>query len=219
MTDPGSGTGRWRGVVFDQDGTLINTFLPALHAYSVAAGREITLAELEPVAHLGAARNLVSALLGRPATDADDDRFHDALAEAVVRIDPYPGIVDLLRTLRDHDIRTAVATNSDRRSADVVLGAHGLDAWLDAVVTVDQVDGIPKPDPASIRLAVELLGLTPAEVVFVGDSPADMVAARSCGVLAVAAGWGHQTPGIAAGAADLVVAHPADVAELVLSRP
>ena len=207
--------GRIRGVVFDQDGTLINTFLPALHAYSVAVGRTITLAELEPVAHLGAARNLVSALLGHPATDADDDRFHAALAEEVVRIDPYPGIVELLAMLRKQGVAIGVATNSDRRSAEVVLGAHGLDALLDVVVTVDQVDA-PKPDPALVRRALELLGLTADTVLFVGDSHADMRAARAVGVLAAAAGWGHQTPGIPAGAADLVLAHPSDVATLVL---
>lgn len=205
---------RYRAVVFDQDGTLINTFIPALHAYSVACGRSITLAELEPVAHLGAARNLVSALLGREASDAEDDAFHDALAEAVASVDPYPGIVALLAELRAAGVRVAVATNSDSRSAGVVLGAHGLDALFDAIVTVDLVRG-PKPDPASILLAVERLGVQPGEVVFVGDSSADMVAARAAGALAVAAGWGHQTPGIPAEAIDVVAATPADVARIV----
>lgn len=205
----------YRAVVFDQDGTLINTFIPALHAYSAAVGREIGLAELEPVAHLGAARNLVSALLGHEATDADDDMFHDALAEAVANIDPYPGIVALLQHLRAAGIRTAVATNSDARSAAVVLGAHGLDALFDTVVTVDQVAG-PKPDPGSIQLAVDRLGVPAEHVVFVGDSRADMVAARAAGVRAVAAGWGHQTPGIPADLIDEVASDPADVARLVL---
>ena len=168
MTSP-----TYRAVIFDQDGTLINTFVPALHAYSVAVGREITLAELEPVAHLGAARNLVSALLGHDASDAEDDIFHDALAEAVAQIDPYPGIRDLLMTLRAAGVGTAVATNSDSRSASIVLGAHGLDVLMDTVVTVDLVSG-PKPNPESIMLAIARLGVSADRVVFVGDSPADM---------------------------------------------
>ena len=209
MTSP-----KYRAVIFDQDGTLINTFVPALHAYSVAVGREITLAELEPVAHLGAARNLVSALLGHEASDAEDDVFHDALAEAVAQIDPYPGIVDLLTTLRAAGVGTAVATNSDSRSASVVLQAHGLDVLMDTIVTVDLVSG-PKPNPESIQLAIERLGVPAAQVVFVGDSPADMVAARAAGTLAVAAGWGHQTPGIPMEAIDVVAQTPAQVAQLV----
>ena len=90
---------------------------------------------------------------------------------------------------------TAVATNSDARSAAVVLGAHGLDALFDTVVTVDLVSG-PKPNPEMIHLTIERLGVPAGQVVFVGDSPGDMIAARAAGVLAVAAGWGHQTPGI-----------------------
>jgi HAD superfamily hydrolase (TIGR01509 family) len=208
---------RYRAVVFDQDGTLINTFIPALHAYSVACGREITLAELEPVAHLGAARNLVSALLGHAASDCEDDAFHDALAEAVSAIDPYPGIVELLTDLRAAGVSTAVATNSDGRSAAVVLGAHGLDVLFDTIVTVDQVSG-PKPNPESIQLAVARLGVAPDEVIFVGDSPADMVAARAAGTLAVAAGWGHQTPSIRSDGPDLVADTPADVMRLVTGQ-
>jgi len=201
-------------VVFDQDGTLINTFIPAMHAYSTVTGREITLAELEPVAHLGAARNLVSALLGREATDVDDDVFHDALAAAVAAVDPYEGIVDLLNEVRDRGIATGLATNSDARSAAVVLGAHGLDALLDTVVTVDMVSG-PKPSPESIELAVANLGRAPGEVVFVGDSNADMLAARAAGVLAVAAGWGHQAPGIDRANVDVWLETPGEVLELL----
>lgn len=205
----------FRAVIFDQDGTLINTFLPALTAYSTAVGREITLAELEPVAHLGAARNLVSALLGHEATDQEDDVFHDALAEAVAAIAPYPGIVTLLRELRAAGVRTAVATNSDSRSSSVVLGAHALTELFDTVVTVDQVSG-PKPNPESIQLALTRLETDPEQALFVGDSHADMIASRAAGVLAVAAGWGHQTPGIPEADIDIWAPSPADVAGLVL---
>lgn len=203
-----------KAVVFDQDGTLINTFVPAMHAYSVAAGREITLKELEPVAHLGAARNLVSALLGREATDEDDDRFHDALAQAVAGIDPYPGVVAVLNALREAGIATGLATNSDSRSAAVVLGAHGLAELLDTIVTVDQVAG-PKPAPWSIELAVANLGVAPGEVAFVGDSNADMVASRAAGVLAVAAGWGQQSPGIDRANVDAWIERPDEILSVI----
>ncbi len=204
-----------KAVIFDQDGTLINTFIPALHAYSAATGRTITLKELEPVAHLGAARNLLSALLGRAATDSDNDVFHDALAQEVTQIDPYPGIVDLLVQLRDSGIGTALATNSDGRSAQVVLGAHGLDALFDVIVTVDRVSG-PKPDPEMVEVVLGRLGVAPEQVAFVGDSRADMAAARTVGILAVAAGWGHQTPGIPDDEIDVRAETPADVARLIL---
>jgi len=201
-----------RAVVFDQDGTLIDTFIPAVHAYSAAVGRTITLGELRAVAHLGAARNLVSALLGHPATDEDDDRFHQALADAVGEVEPYPGIVALLRQLSDRGIPLGVATNSDSRSAGIVLGAHGLDRFMSTVATVDRA-GVPKPAPDLLLLAAAELGVDPAEVLFVGDSPADMAAARACGAVAVAAGWGHQTPDIEI--FDVRAATPQDVADLL----
>ena len=153
-------------------------------------------------------------MLGRPATDADDDAFHDALADAVAGVEPYPGIVALLRELREAGLGTGVATNSDARSAAVVLGASGLDVLMDTVVTVDQVSG-PKPNPESIQLAVRQLGVTPDKVAFVGDSRADMQAARAAGVLAIAAGWGQLTPGIPRDDFDLIADTPADVARLV----
>jgi HAD superfamily hydrolase (TIGR01509 family) len=198
-------------VLFDQDGTLINTFVPAMAAYSAAAGRPITYQDLRPVAHLGAARNLVSALLGREATDAEDDRFHEVLADGVARIEPYDGIRELLAALRTVGRGLGVVTNSDRRSAAIVLGTH-FDGTFDLVVTSDLVDA-PKPDPGSLRLALRRLDLAAPEVAFVGDSPADMAAARAAGVRAVVAGWGQQAGDITE--YDDWCASPADVLALV----
>ena len=67
-----------------------------------------------------------------------------------------------------------------------------------------------------IHLAIERLGVPAGQVVFVGDSPGDMIAARAAGVLAVAAGWGHQTPGIPREDIDVLAKTPADVSGLVL---
>jgi HAD superfamily hydrolase (TIGR01509 family) len=198
-------------VLFDQDGTLINTFVPAMDAYSKTVGRVITYEDLRPVAHLGAARNLVSALLGHEASDAEDDYFHDVLAEGVATIDLYPGIRELVAALRARGTKVGVVTNSDERSAGIVLGTQGLTPLLDVVVTSDMVDA-PKPDPGSMLLALDKLGLPADQVVFVGDSVADMAAARAAGVRAVAAGWGVQVDDITD--CDVLCATPADVLDV-----
>ncbi len=186
---------RVKAVLFDQDGTLVNTFGPAMAAYSAAAGRPISYEDLRPVAHLGAARNLVSALLGHEAGDAEDDVFHEVFASGVAETTPYPGIVELLQHLRTLGYQLGVVTNSDARSARIVLGIQGFEQHLSAVVTSDRVSA-PKPAPDSLRLALAELGLAPHEAVFVGDSQADMTAARSAGVRSVVAGWGQQVPDI-----------------------
>ena len=53
-------------------------------------------------------------------------------------------------------------------------------------------DGVerPKPAPDGLIAVAELLGLSPTDVAYVGDGPADVEVARGCGALAVAAGWG-----------------------------
>lgn len=201
-----------KAVLFDQDGTLINTFVPAMAAYSAATGRTITYNDLRPVAHLGAARNLVSALLGHEAGDDEDDRFHEVFAAGVAEISPYPGIVELFERLRELGYQLGVVTNSDARSARIVLGLQGFDQHLSVVVTSDLVRA-PKPAPDSLRRALEELGLAPHEAVFVGDSQADMTAARSAGVLSVVAGWGQQVPDIID--FDLWASVPADVPALL----
>ena len=66
-----------------------------------------------------------------------------------------------------------------------------------------------------LQLAVARLGVRPDEVAFVGDAPADMVAARAAGDLAAVAGWGHQSHGIEPGDADRWLDDPAEILELI----
>ncbi|MGV1004188.1 MAG: HAD family hydrolase [Candidatus Nanopelagicales bacterium] len=203
---------RLRAVLFDQDGTLINTFGPALTAYSRVVGRELTYEDLRPHAHLGAARNLVSGLLGHEATDADDDLFHEVFGAGVARIGPYPGILELLRGLREAGLATGVVTNSDARSAQIVQDGQGFSALMDVLITSDMVPA-PKPAPASLLRALADLGIAADEAAFVGDSAADMRAARAAGVKSVAAGWGQQAADITH--YDLWAGHPAQVRQLL----
>ena len=73
-----------------------------------------------------------------------------------------------------------------------------------------------KPDPEGVNLALEALGILPAEALVVGDSPADMEAARRAGCRSCHAIWGTPTgvPGLAETKADMVAAAPEDLLAL-----
>lgn len=160
---------------------------------------------------LGPPRTMLSALLGRSCSDADIEVYHDILREGSRDVRPYPGIADVLSVLSDA-LPLAVFTGASARAAEILLSVAGLSAYFAAVVGGDQV-ARPKPHPDGIFAACERLGVPPADVVYVGDSPADTLAARRAGAMGMAAAWGHlHDP---AAEADAHLAHPAALIDVV----
>jgi HAD superfamily hydrolase (TIGR01509 family) len=187
-----TGPGTLSAVVFDLDGTLVDT-RPA-----VAAAHAASLAAVPPL----------DQLLGRAQRGADADAYHRRLAELTHALRPYPGVAELLEQL---PLPAAVVTGASRESAELVLAATGLRGRFDVVVTADDVRR-PKPDPEGLRLACERLGVEPAEVAYVGDLPGDAAAARACGALALGAAWAAHA---AVAGADRVLRRPADLLALL----
>ena len=98
----------------------------------------------------------------------------------------YPGTKEVLAWLEGQGIRTGVVTNKNRRRIAAILEREG----ICPAVLVSAEDAVPKPAPDGILLAAGSLGLSPAEILYVGDSPTDEEAARNagCGFLAVLTG-------------------------------
>jgi putative hydrolase of the HAD superfamily len=106
-----------------------------------------------------------------------------ALLESI-RFVPFPETIEALGELRAAGLRLAVVSNWDV-SLGEVLDRIGVGEHLDAVVTSAAV-GAAKPDPAPFRRALELLELSPAEALHVGDSPElDLPGAAAAGVEAI----------------------------------
>jgi pyrophosphatase PpaX len=110
-------------------------------------------------------------------------RYHDH------RITPYPGVVDMMRQLRAHGVRTGLVTSKNREGAWRGLRVAGLDETVDIVIGADDVQE-PKPHPEPVLSALKVLRAAPDESVFVGDSVHDMVSGRSAGVSIAAVLWG-----------------------------
>jgi putative hydrolase of the HAD superfamily len=97
---------------------------------------------------------------------------------------PYPETLEVLRALRKR-YRLGLITNTSEVSFAPLRREFGLDGYFDSIVTSYEA-GILKPDPQIFRLALERLGVTPAEAVMVGDNPRDdVVAAEAIGMRAV----------------------------------
>ncbi|MFN7995038.1 MAG: HAD family hydrolase [Bryobacteraceae bacterium] len=99
---------------------------------------------------------------------------------------PYPGVADALAALGG---RKSTATTKGTPTTRVVLEKFGLIQYFDHV---QGTDGIPcKPAPDVLLAAIQALGASPADCLFVGDSPADMEAGRRAGVRTCAVTYGY----------------------------
>ena len=108
---------------------------------------------------------------------------HDALVK------PYEGVVEEIRRLKEKRKRLGVVTSKLRDGAMRGIRISGLDEAFEIVVGCDDVTHF-KPHPEPVLKAVEELGVSPRETVFVGDSRHDMECGRAAGVKTAAVLWG-----------------------------
>ena len=192
---------------FDLDGTLADTEALKARSYAWAAGQlapATDAADLERhylATCVGHSREWIArGLLERYALEdaarhrapgAEPwqtyvglrlERYRAMLADpgAVGRVAVAP-VVALARAARQYTRRTALVTTTDRRNADLVLGALGLAGAFDIVVTADDV-GAVKPDPESYRQAAARAGVAPSDMLTIEDSPAGIRGALAAGV-------------------------------------
>ncbi len=100
----------------------------------------------------------------------------------------YPKVIDTLKSLRKHDVKTAVATAKMSFMAKRVCRVLGLDEFIDHIQGTDNMPG--KPHPAVVLSACQLLGVKPENTVFVGDTVMDIEAAKRAGCTTAAVTYG-----------------------------
>jgi phosphoglycolate phosphatase len=202
-------TASWRGqrlagVLFDLDGTLLDT------AADIARALNRTLAERGwpplPVSDVcrmvGRGSPILieraAAALGHVLNDIDRtamlDRFshHYGALEERNESDalPYPGVSETLERLHDLRMRIAVVTNKQQKLAAGLLHRLNLMRWVDVVVGGDSCER-RKPDPQPLLFACESLALPPTMAVMVGDSINDVNAARAAHIPIICVPYGY----------------------------
>ena len=192
---------RYRGYLFDLDGTLVDTAPDINRAMNAA----LASAGLQPVAET-LTRHWVgygSRVLMQQALDhqkQSHDGLETLLADFIAHYEahiadhsrPYPGVTEALLVLKSAGAGLAVVTNKLTRLSMPLLDALDLTPLFDCIVCGDTA-AQPKPAPDPALHACKALSLPVDAVLFVGDSETDVGCARSagCDVVCVADGYNH----------------------------
>jgi pyrophosphatase PpaX len=207
---------RFRLVLFDLDGTLIDSgpIILASMQYAVRTvlGREIPPDELGMT--IGG-QGIVAQMQAIDAEHADElldayKEHNDGLHET---LEAFDELLALLPGLRAEGRSLGIVTAKRHRTVGLALDRFPALASVVDVVVAHEDTKRHKPDPEPVLLAVEKLGGTPADAVYVGDSPFDIGAAKAAGVYAVAVGWGgiHPHDTLLAQAPDAFVRTPEEL--------
>ncbi|OLO05688.1 MULTISPECIES: HAD-IA family hydrolase [Salinicola] len=196
LSDPTAGRCRYALVIFDWDGTLMDS-AARIVACMQAAARELQW----PVPSAAAVRNIIG--LGLPEAVAmlfpgialqDRDRLREAYGHQFRIADRiptpfFPGVVDGIGRLRDDArCRLAVATGKSRRGLDRVFGHEACGSWFVASRTADLTRS--KPHPQMLEELLAECGVSTTQAVMIGDTEYDLEMARSIGMDRVAVTYG-----------------------------
>lgn len=190
-----------KGVIFDLDGTLLNT-----------------------IADLAESCNHVLSKLGHPThpTDAyfyfvgngittlarrilpEDARTPEGINRCVTLLSDhydhnwhrkttvYPGIKDLLHSLQARDVVMNILSNKNEATVQKMV-AHFLGDFPFKYTSGAVANFAKKPDPGRALHLAKKLSLTPAEIMFIGDSKVDMQTAKNAGMISVGVTWGFRS--------------------------
>lgn len=205
-------------IVFDLDGTLVDTAPDLVNALNAALALEgidvpITLDEARTLIGAGA-RALIARGLSARDRRVSEERFEDLFGaflahyEAHICIEsrPYPGMPGALEALSAAGHRLAVCTNKSERFAVKLLEAMHLRGRFLAVVGGDTLD-VSKPDPRPLLAAIERSGGGGAPAMLVGDSATDFHTARNAGLPIVGVTFGYSDTPMADLGADALIDH------------
>jgi HAD superfamily hydrolase (TIGR01549 family) len=203
-------------VVFDLDGTLVDTMTSAPQAYADTirslGGPAVSPSEVVAVWHIGPTPLVLEHFLGRPVALRDTERFHRHFADVVASVEPFPGVVEMLDALSQGGHRLGVLTTATHRAATSMLTATDLAGYFPVVVGGDEVSR-PKPAPDGLQLTCLQLGTGVADAVYVGDAAVDLQCAEAANASGIHAAWGSVN--IIEPTAERIAQRPHDVVELV----
>ncbi|KIQ24205.1 HAD family hydrolase [Flavobacterium sp. MEB061] len=214
---------RFKGIIFDLDGTLVNSLEDISDAMNtVLTGLNYPTHTYDTYQYFigSGLRNLVSKAL--PVSNNSDEQIEicfDCMINeyrevCTIKTKPYEGIITLLDNLVSRNIKLAVFSNK----ADELtkkIAAEIFPNYFDAAVGLS-TEELKKPNPFEALEISKTWNLKPEEILFVGDSDIDMQTAINANMFAVGVSWGYRTEEELIGnGAKVVINKPSELIEIL----
>lgn len=189
-------------VIFDLDGTLLNTIEDlgnaCNHALAECGFPERPMPEYNSLVGRGIDNLFRGAMPPEAVSDESVARMRSIFVpyyneHKCDRTRPYDGITGLLERVRDRGIRTAIASNKYQEATEVLVSRFF--GFMNFSKVLGQRDGMPiKPSPEIVVEAMKAAECTSREnVIYVGDSNVDMETGRNAGVRTIGVTWGFRS--------------------------
>ncbi len=187
-----------RAVLFDLDGTLVDTAPDLGHALNLQRARHglppLADAVIRPQASHGA-RGLLEVGFDlkpeAPSFARMREEFLQLYADNICRHSrPFPGILELLAELEARQLKWGVVTNKPACFTEPLMSILDLAERAACIVSGDTCPQ-PKPHPAPMFAAADLCGAAPGQCLYLGDAERDIQAARAAAMPALVAAWGY----------------------------
>lgn len=191
---------RYDTIVFDLDGTLLDTLDDLMDATNYALGQmgfpARSRKEVEAFVGNGVAK-LIERAVPTGTSSADAARTLDIFKPYYAlhskdKTAPYPGVPETLNALRAKGCKLAVVSNKFD-AAVKALAQDYFPGLMDMAAGENEAGGVPKkPHPAMVLQTLAALGSTPDRAVYVGDSDVDLQTASNSGLPCISVTWGFR---------------------------
>ncbi len=214
--------------IFDLDGTLFSTLETITHYINLTFARhnigKITVEQCSSFIGHGANTLIKRALLSQGVDD--EELAREYLREYVAhynsdplfKTEPYEGIPELLLALRDSGVRLGVLSNKNDETTKDIVSSFFPELFTD--IRGGRAGVKLKPSPDALLSMAEDNGVSPSEIMYIGDTGVDMQTGKSANVgLTVGVSWGFRTrEELAMAGADIIVDKPSEILFEVIRR-
>ena len=215
---------RYKLAIFDMDGTILNTIEDLTDAVNYALAKfNMPLRTIEEVKFC--VGNGLHKTVERAVPEGTSPELVEKIyeifvpyyqAHSEVKTAPYPGVVELLKTLKSNGVKTAVVSNKRNDTVQALAYKYFPDLFD---VAIGEKEGLnPKPAPDAVNLVLSTLRIHKDDAVYIGDSNVDVQTAENSKMDVIAVDWGFRSRAFLADlGVDSIVSSAYEIEKLILT--